>query len=438
MSRSSQKLKSIHVLRATLVAIPMMLIGCSQLPEIVTAVPARLMTVSIQASDTRESIASKYDARVLTFHPETGQAVLALSKDRAARLSREAYDSTDPNENTLESQQDTSASGINTNMGGWSTWGSGWSVYGSGEGTGDLSANSSTGPNAAVWQKLRLPQALGIAKKAGAGMTVAVIDTGIDLTHTAFAGHLVASDQMWDFVDGDPVPQEVYVNSTSKGYGHGTSVAGIILQVAPNAKIMPLRVLGSDGAGNSDAVIAAIDWAMAQGANVINLSLGTQYLQSLDSEIIYATHHGVLVVSSTGNTADTSVTFPANDSKVSNIWGDLTIGVASTNLNDQKSWFSTYGDVEVTAIGENIVTPAPGNRVASWTGTSMAAPMVTGGIVLALSERWYSWYSLLELGRSVAYTADNIDKKNDKKLKGSLGFGRLNLERFVQTVLSLR
>ena len=88
----------------------------------------------------------------------------------------------------------------------------------------------------------------------------------------------------------------------------------------------------------------------------------------------------------------------------------------------------------MTALGENITTPAPGNRVARWTGTSMAAPMVAGGLALALGERWYSWNSLLQLGKTIASSADDIDNQNDK-IRGDLGWGRLNLERFLQTAL---
>ncbi len=425
-----------RVFRLALIGVPSVLIGCAQLPVIDTTT-SRLMTVNIQTGDTAENLASKYDAKVLTFHPETGTAVIALTKERAGRLSREAYDATDPNENTIELQQSTTnAAATQTNMAGWSTWGSGWSVYGSGQSS-DLNSDPNTGPNASIWSKIRLSQGLNLARRGGSGMIVAVLDTGIDLAHPAFAGRLVPGNQTWDFVGNDAIPQEVYVNNTSKGYGHGTSVAGIIAQVAPNAKIMPLRVLGSDGSGNTDSVLAAMDWAVTHGADVINLSLGTQYLSSLASQIDWATWNDKLVVCATGNTGDMNVTFPANSSKGTGYMEDLTVGVGSTDLNDKKSTFSTYGNIEMTAIGENIATPAPGNRIAKWSGTSMAAPMVAGGFALALAERWYPWSSLLTLGKIMSSTADNIDKSNDKSLKGNLGSGRLNLERFMQSALSL-
>jgi subtilisin family serine protease len=436
MSQFRGKLIFSQILHAALFGIPMTLIGCTQLPVIGTATTARLMTVSIQAGETIQTVARKYDARVLTFHPQTGQAVLALSSERAARLSREAFEATDPNENTLESQQDTeAAAAVNSNMSGWTTWASGWSVYGSGL-VADLVTSATSSLNYLSWNKILLPQALALAPKAGTGVIVAVIDTGIDLAHPAFNGRLVSSDKMWDFVNNDATPQEVYVDSSSKGYGHGTCVAGIVAQVAPNAKIMPLRVLGPTGSGNSDGVVAAIDWAVSHGAKVINLSLGSQYLKSLDSEIDWATSNGVLVVSSTGNTGNTSVTFPAKDSRYPDDWGDLSVGVASTNLNDQKSSFSTYGNVEITAPGENILVPAPNLRVASWSGTSMASPMVAGGFALALGQRSYSWYSLLALGRSMGNSADSLMIK-DLSYGYRLGNGRINLQRFMQYALLL-
>jgi thermitase len=435
MSQSIGKLLRARVLSVALIGVPSVLIGCAQLPPIDTTT-SRLMTVNIQAGDTAQNLASKYDANVLTFHPETGTAVLSLTKERAGRLSREAFDATDPNENTLESQQDTeAASAVNSNMSGWTTWASGWSVYGSGVVT-DLVSSVTSSLNATTWKKIKLPEALTLAPNAGTGIIVAVIDTGIDLDHPAFANRLVAPHDMYDFVDNDAKPQEVYTDSSSKGFGHGTCVAGIVAQVAPKAKIMPLRVLSPNGSGNSDSVVAAIDWAVSHGAKVINLSLGSSYLASLDSEINWATQNGVIVVSSSGNTGNTSVTFPASASKNFGTWGDLTVGVASTNLNDKKSSFSTYGNVEVTAPGENIFVPAPNLRVASWTGTSMAAPIVAGGFALALGQKTYSAWGLLELGKTMGYAADGLIVK-DLQYGISLGSGRVNLQRFMQRALIL-
>ncbi|MEZ4606323.1 MAG: S8 family serine peptidase [Deinococcales bacterium] len=87
-------------------------------------------------------------------------------------------------------------------------------------------------------------------------MKVAVIDTGVDLSHPMLSGKLAPSTEWWDYVDNDNSPQDV---SGGEGYGHGTVVSTLILQVAPQATILPLRVLASNGLGDLDDVAAAID-----------------------------------------------------------------------------------------------------------------------------------------------------------------------------------
>ena len=87
-----------------------------------------------------------------------------------------------------------------------------------------------------------------------------------------FAGTLAPASEWMDFVDNDGCPMD---EPGGDGYGHGTGVAGVVLQVAPNATILPFRVLGPDGSGDMTSVLAAIDHAVTMGADVINLSLGT-------------------------------------------------------------------------------------------------------------------------------------------------------------------
>ncbi|MBV9959755.1 MAG: S8 family serine peptidase, partial [Acidobacteria bacterium] len=155
-----------------------------------------------------------------------------------------------------------------------------WSV-------GDSFANIMAGRKAANTQwartKIRVDEAQQVTRGAVAAgvlspeprpIVVAVLDTGIDLNHPAFAGRLVAPSDMYDFVGNDPDPSEE--GSAEIGpYGHGTHVAGLIAMVAPDAKIMPLRVLGADGKGDFFRLAEAIKFALAHGANVINLSLST-------------------------------------------------------------------------------------------------------------------------------------------------------------------
>jgi hypothetical protein len=171
------------------------------------------------------------------------------------------------------------------------------------------------------------------------------------------------------------------------GYGHGTAVAGVILQVAPKATIMPLKVLDSNGKGDLDHVVAAIDYAVNNGARVINISLGsTEYSQALWTVINHAIANNVFVVAAVGNGGQkNAATYPG----AMGYWWDAgkMIGVGSINNNDQVSSFSNSGDdVFMYAPGDNVPTYAPDNRTATATGTSFATPLVAGAMALAYGE----------------------------------------------------
>ncbi|MCG8346261.1 MAG: S8 family serine peptidase, partial [Chloroflexales bacterium] len=126
---------------------------------------------------------------------------------------------------------------------------------------------------------------------SGAGITVAVLDTGVDFTHPELQGKLL---QGFDFVDFDNDPSEVGVYETDVAFGHGTHVAGLVALAAPDAKILPVRVLDRDGAGNVWVLIEALNYAIDpdsdsdtnDGAQVINMSLGTLRETDLLEDII--------------------------------------------------------------------------------------------------------------------------------------------------------
>src|SRR5262249_12607184 len=110
----------------------------------------------------------------------------------------------------------------------------------------------------------------------GGGVTVAVIDTGIDYNHPLFAGRI--SSDGFDFVGNDGTSND---EPGGAGYGHGTFISGLIRLVAPNATIMPLRVFDRNGVGTSFHIAQAIRYARDHGAKVINMSFGVQQPDAL-------------------------------------------------------------------------------------------------------------------------------------------------------------
>ncbi len=241
--------------------------------------------------------------------------------------------------------------------------------------------------------KIRLDEAHQVTR----GMTntvppvavvVAVLDTGIDLSHPEFAGKLVPG---FDFVDNDDDPSEEG-NPALGPFGHGTHVAGLIAMVAPDAKIMPVRVLDVDGRGNAFSLAKAIKYAVEHGADVINLSLSTPN-QLLEVEDVFyhildgegdpiGSMPGAVVVAAAGNSGTTVREFPAAESDNGRP-GRCVLSVAASNGSDLLSAFSTRGQwVSVMSPGERIASSVPFNRYGMWAGTSMAAPLVAGEVAL--------------------------------------------------------
>jgi subtilisin family serine protease len=138
-------------------------------------------------------------------------------------------------------------------------------------------------------EKIRLDEAHTMTR--GAGVIVAVLDTGVDLTHPQLAGRLLPG---YDFVDMDEDPQEEGTHDANLAFGHGTHVAGLVALTAPEAQIMPVRVLDADGIGNIWVLAEALAYAVNpdgdlttdDGADVINLSLSTTRQTNLLGEIV--------------------------------------------------------------------------------------------------------------------------------------------------------
>jgi len=234
--------------------------------------------------------------------------------------------------------------------------------------------------------RVRMPQARSLAQ--GQGVTVAVLDTGVDLNHPLLEGKLVAGH---DFVDGDDEPDEVAngVDDDDDGrvdeaVGHGTHVAGVIALVAPQAKVMPVRIFNDDGLGAYFDGIQGIVYAVDHGAQVINLSgSGPDDSDALQAAVDYAWDNGVLVVTAGG--ANT-LGYPASY--------EHAISVGATDQDDRAADFALFqeGLPTVYAPGISIFSAyTDGNdytdqyACAWWSGNSMAAPFVAGEAALLFS-----------------------------------------------------
>ena len=271
---------------------------------------------------------------------------------------------------------------------------------------------------------IRLSQAQTVTKGTrsdnGQPVVVAVLDTGIDLNHPAFAGRLVPG---YDFVSNDSDPSDEGVLRQNPVYGHGTHVAGIVAMVAPEAKIMPIRILDTDGSGELWRVTAAIIWAANHGADVINISFGynsspdllKDLLDNCDGTPPEGTKtfpemvRQVTVVAGAGNGGNALPIFPAGNRI------DAQLGVGASTRYDHLWEFSTMSVgtsgsdrfIRAVAPGENIVSAIPGGRFALWSGTSMAAPIAAG--VAALVKAKYPTLTADQVAAQVAETGISWD-----------------------------
>jgi len=223
----------------------------------------------------------------------------------------------------------------------------------------------------------------------GKGTTVAVLDTGAQLDHPALKANF-KNVQRYDFVDKDTNPSDrpVGLDDDGDGFkdrlvGHGTHVAGIVDLVAPAAKIMPVRVLNSEGYGDVFTISKAIRYSWRNGAHVINLSLGTSRESKLLKQMVEnAIQNGLVVTAAAGNSSTNVPHYPAAGDGVA-AYPDGLVAVTSVDKEKKKSSFANYGLwVDLAAPGEDIRSAFPVSQYANWSGTSMATPFVSGQAAL--------------------------------------------------------
>ncbi len=296
-------------------------------------------------------------------------------------------------------------------------------------------------------------------------VVVAVLDTGVDLDHPDLAGNIWVNDDEesgngvddddngfvddvygWDFVqdDNDPTPN---ANGSETAVTHGTLIAGIIgargdngigvSGVAWNVRIMSVRMLNASGSGDAATAADAIDYAVENGADVINLSFaGDNSDRELRQAIQEAYTAGVVVVAAMGNEArdtDDVAVYPACLRDGDHDW---VIGVASSDTDDTPSDFSNYGIncTDLAAPGEDIYGLQYENRDEGfadaygglWSGTSMASPIVAGAA--ALLRAAFPSLSVDEVRNAIKLSVDPLTDLRTAQRK-RYGAGRLNIAR---------
>ncbi|WCT56957.1 S8 family peptidase [Paenibacillus kyungheensis] len=230
-------------------------------------------------------------------------------------------------------------------------------------------------------EMIQAPQVWDTTK--GAGIIVAILDTGCDTDHPDLQGRITKGR---NFTDDDQSNPDIYEDYN----GHGTHVAGTIaaiqnntgvVGVAPEVNLLIGKVLNKDGSGQIDWIIQGIEYAIEQKVDIISMSLGgPDDVPELHEAIQKAVNSNILVICAAGNEGD-------NDSNTDEYgypgYYNEVISVGAINLNRQSSEFSnSNNEVDLVAPGENILSTYLDGKYATLSGTSMATPHVSGAMAL--------------------------------------------------------
>ena len=272
------------------------------------------------------------------------------------------------------------------------------------------------------WHLAKISAPAAWDTSTGMGVTIAILDTGVDGTHPDLTGQMVPG---WNFYDNN--------SNTSDVHGHGTAVAGAaaarsnnavgIASVAGGARIMPIRISDPNALAYWSTVAQGLNWAANNGARVANISfVGVSASSTVQSAASYFRSKGGVVVVCAGNTGASDSTAPSG----------VMLVVGATNESDQRSTFSTFGNfVDLSAPGSNILTTGRGGVYQTWNGTSFASPIVAATAALVIARR-------------PDFTADQIEatlllSATDLGAAGTdiyFGAGRVNAAAAVQRAAS--
>jgi type VII secretion-associated serine protease mycosin len=264
----------------------------------------------------------------------------------------------------------------------------------------------------------------------GAGVKVAIIDTGIDASHPSLEGAVVGGTDVSGLGSSDgltPVGQNSYhgtmVASLLAGRGNPEDFSAGILGTAPKAQLLSVSMaFGVDGLDTDDQIARGIIWAVDNGAKVINLSLtrnSVSWPKSWDDAFGYAFENDVVIVAAVGNREDGTeqVSAPATIPGV--------IAVAGVNKNAQASELSSTSGftIAVTAPAEELVAAYPGGEYRIWSGTSGAAPIVSGMVALIRSL-----YPELDAANVINRVIESAVKVGFENYSSTYGYGLIDAE----------
>ena len=256
----------------------------------------------------------------------------------------------------------------------------------------------------------------------GSGVTIAILDSGINGAHPDLNGKMVSG---WNFYDNNP--------NTSDVFGHGTLVAGTaaaitnngtgVSSIAGQSKIMPIRITDTSGYGYASTIVQGLVWASDNGVRVANVSFGGAVgILSVQNAAQYMKDKGGLVIAAAGNTGTELTTIPTT----------TMIPVSATDANDAIASWSSYGNfVAMSAPGVNIWTTRREGNYKTASGTSLSSPLTAGVVALMMSAN--TKLSSLEIENLLFSSAVDLGASGRDPY---YGYGRVNAEAAVQSAVA--
>ncbi|MEO8132499.1 MAG: fibronectin type III domain-containing protein [Betaproteobacteria bacterium] len=281
--------------------------------------------------------------------------------------------------------------------------------------SGTSTDSSSTGN----WHLSTINASAAWKSTVGEGVTIAILDSGVDGSHPDLAAKMVPG---WNFVDG--------TSDASDSFGHGTAVAGAAAAsfndvagtggVAVGAKIMPVRVANAAGLAYLSNIAEGLTWASDRGTRIASIGFeGMAASGTMQTAARYFRARGGIVIVTAGNSGSADSTAAT----------DAMMVVSATDAQDRIASWSTYGNfVDISAPGQDIRSTSVGGGYATWSGTSMAAPIVAGTAALILALRPDLTPTQVESALHESATDLGAPGRDIY-----YGFGRVNVEAAVQT-----